>query len=309
MNKSTKGFSSIILIIFVFAIVIILSFLNFSSFQDSLILKSKNNYTKGYYITDSYTEIAIDDLVNKEGFELNNLDKNLFPNEDFELNYLSTGEKVDYGNIPSIKYKISTTYKGIENTSEMLFSIYNKIFYLEKPSIVDVKLNNEEKEYLEIFRSSIFKNGINFTNTRELITLEPNEIIASKTSPSIYYYNGKEFIETKYLTPTYNYIFDGQSHIGFPDSENGVVKLKGNIYISGSIFLNTDLIIEGIVVSNNGVVETNGNSLRIDGIFIETGDSGSFPNVVTNYNSLVIKSNIDQIENAKYKELLIRRHY
>lgn len=304
MNKKLKGYSSVILIIFVAITAMIISYIALSQYQNSLIQSNRNDFIQSKYITESYLNYLVANIKENKSIEDISIKENLFSDFDFDINTLKLyTEDITYDNIPSVNFKINSSYKEIPTNGEVTVSKYNKIFFLEKPIINSSTLDDKEVKYFEEFKKSIGE-GKKYNEKYEVINPNTELIIASRGIPALYYYNGEEFIKDSNLNSVGNYIFDDLNYFGFPEENSGTVSLYGTFYIEGHIELHTNLILNGIVISNNGSINTNLYSSRINGILLEIGESGNFSKTNINYSKLYINSNLNLLENTKYHEVL-----
>lgn len=306
MNKKVKGYSSIILIIIIALFSFFIGYISLSIIQNTLILNNKVDLKQSMYITDSYSNYIISESINNHNLEQVEINENLFTDINYDINKLKINtEESDFENIPSIKYNVNSEYEKIKSYSNIIISKYNKLLFSKSDIIRKSTIEDKYRDNLEYLINSIRENGPLFSSKYTLINLSNDQIIASEGGPHIYQYTGEEFIQIKNLNINFNYLFDKNTYIGFPDGNNGVVKLKGLFYINNNINLHTDLILEGIVISDGGMITTNGYNCNINGLLLEIDDEGSFANTNPINNLSLVKSNVDRLENFIYNEVLL----
>lgn len=290
-----KGYGSIILIVFIGFISILVSYIGINLYQNSLIINNKKDNIQSKYIAESYLYNKIEEIkVDKLNGSIN-----LFSDLD-HTNSITINE-INFNDIPSYKIDVNVKYKDIESNARGVVSKYNRIFYLEDGLIMEDRVPNYCKKPFIDFKNSIV-NGIKYSNKHEIIELN-DSLIVSKNGAYIAESLEDEVILLNFIQKTCNFIIPGNVEIGaYPYLNN--IKLTGTYYIEGNINLNTNLILQGIVISNNGSITTNGYACKIDGILIELGDSGSYGSVEIIHNNSIINSYIEHILNAKYTEEL-----
>lgn len=290
-----KGYSSIILIIFISFISILISYVGINLYQNGLIIENRKDNIQSKYIAESYLYNTIEKI--KE--EKENVGSTLFPDLEHKNNI--SIQEFEFNNIPSYKISVDTNYKNIESNAKGVVSKYNRIFYLGEGLILKDRIPESYNKPFDDFKKSI-NDGIKYSNKHKKLTLH-NNLIVSKNGAHISEIIDEEIVLLENIQRTHNFQFSGNIDIGaYPYLNN--VKLTGTYYLEGNLNLNTNLILEGIVISNNGSITTNGYSCKIDGILIELGDKGSFGNVEIIHNNSIINSYIPHILNAKYTEEL-----
>ncbi len=294
-----KGYISIILLVFVSLLSLSIAFIGMTNYQNTLIIKNTQYNLQSRYIAESYLMREIKKEV-KEG-QLKS--DSLFSDLDHKIDTIKSDIKFE--EIPSTLISINCLYENINSNATAILSKFNKIFYYENLVLIkeDILSSSDTKRFLD-FKNN-FLNKERYTGEMQLVIPKPDEYIGSIGGKASLLSNSNEnnsiFIES--LFSQKHFEFSNYTNIG-SENNTGIISLLGTFYIDGVINLNTDLVLNGIVISNSGTLIDNGYSCKINGILIELEGDGSFPHTSILYTKSYINTYIKYLKSAFYKEIL-----
>lgn len=297
LNK-TKGYISIILLIFISLLSLLIAFIGITNYQNTLIIKNSKYNLQSRYIAESYLRQEIKKFLNEDQSYSNPL----FSDLDHIVNIKKTDIK--YEEIPSTMISINSSYEEIDSNATATLSKYNKIFYFEnKPLIKENILSTSNKKAFLDFKTKFLKEKrytgempiINPTSDQYIGSIGGNVGLLSKTNET------PIFLES--LSSQRHFEFLNVTDIG-DENNSGNISLLGTFYIDGILNLNTNLILNGIVISSSGTIIDNGYSCKINGILIELEEDGSYPQSMTLYTKSYIDTYVKYLNSAFYREIL-----
>lgn len=300
MNRSkTCGYITVILILTIALISTSISILTLNTIKDTRIIDNSIDGLQSKYISESYLLMEI----NRKTYGSDFYPKILFP----DLKYEKKIENVEknLGIMPCEQITVTSSYKGIESRASGLISKFNKIFYIEDRDVIaGADLQGSELEAFKYFKNK-FIHEKRYTSELPLVTLDDDKVIASisLTQPWILQKTDDKLLMLENVLKQRHFEILGNIDVGNGIYKGGVI-LNGSFYLEGSLNLYTDLILNGIVISNSGKIETNGYNCRINGILIELGSDGSFSNINIYKHLGLINTYIKYLDCAKYHELL-----
>ena len=122
LNK-TKGYISIILLIFISLLSLSIAFIGITNYQNTLIIKNSKYNLQSRYIAESYLRQEIKKFLNEDQSYSNPL----FSDLDHIVNIKKTDIK--YEEIPSTMISINSSYEEIDSNATATLSKYNKSFF------------------------------------------------------------------------------------------------------------------------------------------------------------------------------------
>ncbi len=293
--SKTRGYISIILLVFVSLLSISIALLGTKSYQKALIIKNNEYNLQSKYIADSYLRYSIKRLTDESFSGEDNLFKDLEHEKSIEVT------DITYMDIPSTRIEVKSNYKDIESNANGILSKYNKIFYLENEGIITKeKIPKSYENAFDEFISKFYSKD-RYTGDLELISTLDDEYIGVG---GIYSFIDENVRLIRPLTSHYHYELLDFVDIGNPYLNNGNVFLNGTFYIEGTLNLHTNLNLSGIVISNSGSIVNNGYNCRINGVVIEIGNEGSFPQLNIKNGDGFVNLYIKYLKSAIYKEVL-----
>lgn len=299
MNKCLKGYISVLLIIFISFITLSIIFISLNFNQSVKIAKNSQIKAQSKYISQAYLQLLLTKLdksyilEEKEG----KFTENLFFEIEHSTNYKIFKEAMYEGELAN-KVFVYTSYKNIKSSAEAQISKFNRLFFLNMGTLTRVKLGEQFSKYFAkiekyIEKDEIFNNtytNINFTSGERLVNIHSNNLSTILNNKI-----------TQYINNTGNFYIDNYLEVG-DEKYNNKVALFGNIYLTGTIKLNTDVDFQGNIISNGGKIETNGHSFNIDGVVLEVGEGGSLAGVNLRYN--LHTNYLKALELAKMREVI-----
>lgn len=284
MNRKVKGSLSIILIILVSIISIAIYYINSVNEQNISIVNYSSEKNQASYICDAYIMLSEKILTNEIDNEID-----LFNELDYTKNNSISEISVD--SIPFYETISTINYKNIEISKKGRFTKYNEILFKSKAVLNENNLEKNELSKFLILKSNYINNNKYELYNSEII--KPNNSLRIGSNyilPILYEYSDGKSKPLFFLNEFFIYEF--QDDITMGDEEyKGNVNLNGIFFIDANISLDTNLILNGIIVSNSGSINTNGYSCSINGLLIEFGE-GSYPGVDIKYNKNYLLSTL-----------------
>lgn len=259
--------------------------IGYYNIENNLLVKNSLDSKQGQYISESYRDYLADLYITSQGENIGQVGK-LFEDLDYVNEYsikdIAFKTSANHTQWPQVEIINSTIYKEIESKSLARIDVYNEILRSDLPSVSSYSIDENMKDEFLILKEKILSDQALRENNLNNILLESNyNIINYPSLQDDQYSDGVLGFNRLKAGGTYH--LTGENIFGLEGANR-------NIYISGVFFnesvihLNTNVVFDGIFISNNGSIIENGPySFRVNGIFIEIGDFGSYPGISTHY--------------------------
>lgn len=295
MNKKIDGSITVILILIMSFLGLTIGLLLNLNKHNILRLKNKSEYIQAKYIVKGYRDVIVEQILHNEDNSYI-LPEKLFNDLEYELNYNTVSNRFDLDTrnlypIEVIQINVTGEYCDFNYKSEALISTFNKMLFRKSGIITknQLKLDKEfemidklEKEINEYTSMSNIKDlsGLSIereNSYRNILSLIPITLDTEN-----------EDIEIEKLSAINDFKVSGYCSFGNNNVKTDV-KIYGIIYNEGTIELQSDLIVDGILVVNNGEFVTNGNNIYVNGLLINLDEK--------NTENIIINSGYNHIEN------------
>lgn len=282
MKTSLKGSISVLLIFVVSIVSIFVYYINTINAQNISIIDYNTDFNQAKLMADSYLIVSEDYL--RHGIQ-GSVD--LFQEYTHEKNISISEVSID--KIPHYEIQAYISYMNIELSKKSRLTKYNDILFSKLPILEYNLLEEKYRNDFKILRDN-FINSPTYDNYSGSVIFPSTESkIGSKgINPELYtYVNG--IPKTIRVLNNFNiFIINELTEIG-DEAHMGNVNLNGIYFINNNVSLNTNFVLNGIVISNSGSINRNGFSCAINGILIELG-SGSYGGIEVKYNKDFILS-------------------